>query len=128
MPIIIAVHIAKSSARWLPFHTRVIIQAEGPVMSPYMSRAIGTIQAQQAPATSSSEPSTSQRSRMTACSSDVLGADDATRRPVHARQVRVGGREVERDLAGCAGRPGGELGVGELEAGRQGDARPLRRA
>ena len=71
MPSIIAVHMAKSSARCAAFHEGVIIHAEAPVMSPYMSRAIGTIHAQQAPATSSSEPSTSQRSYVTARSREV---------------------------------------------------------
>src|SRR5262249_23742503 len=39
MPIIITAHMAKSSARCGMPHTLLIIQAEGPVIAPYMSRA-----------------------------------------------------------------------------------------
>src|SRR5437773_10524045 len=47
MPIIITVHMAKSSATCCRSHDVVIIHAAGPVIVPYMSRAIGTIHSQQ---------------------------------------------------------------------------------
>ena len=52
-------------------HVVVIIHADSPVMPPYMSRAIGTIHAQQAAVTMPSEPRTSQRSCKRARSSAV---------------------------------------------------------
>src|SRR5262245_8776941 len=107
-----ATHMAKSSARCVLFQLRVIIHAAGPDMLPYMSSAIGTIHAQQAPATRTSEPITNSRSRRIARSSGVGPATgtarrlsgvteprqlphDAVRGPVHARQVRVCLGEVE---------------------------------
>src|SRR5687768_3703971 len=46
MPAIITAHIAHNSSRCSPSQSVRIIQADGPVIGPYMSRAIGTIHAQ----------------------------------------------------------------------------------
>jgi hypothetical protein len=54
MPIIITVHMAKSSATCRASHDAVIIQADGPDIAPYMSRAIGTIHVQHSTVTPSS--------------------------------------------------------------------------
>ena len=51
MPAIITAHIAQSNSTWVASHVIVIIQADGPVMAPYMSRAIGPIHAQQSTVT-----------------------------------------------------------------------------
>src|ERR1035438_3956925 len=63
MPAIITTHIAKSSARWPKSHVAVIIQAAEPVIEPYMSNAIGTIQAQHRAMAAARAPPISQRSR-----------------------------------------------------------------
>ena len=63
IPAIITTHIAKSSVRWPRSQVEVIIHAAMPVIGPYMSTAMGTIQAQHRTTTATSEPPTSQRSR-----------------------------------------------------------------
>src|ERR1035438_6330491 len=63
MPAIITTHIAKSSARWPKSHVAVIIQAAEPVIEPYMSNAIGTIQAQHRAMAAARASPISQRSR-----------------------------------------------------------------
>jgi hypothetical protein len=62
MPIIITAHIAKSNVWWAKSQLGVIIQAEQPVIGPYMSNAIGAIQAQHRAITATRVAPTNQRS------------------------------------------------------------------
>src|SRR5580658_949052 len=102
MPAIMAVHMAKSSARCFASQVSVIIQADTPVMGPYMSRAIGTIQAQHSATAAASAPPTSSRSRSRSDSNEVRegapdapSADDSVGAPVNAREVGVGAIEIQ---------------------------------
>src|ERR1700758_1630757 len=98
MPTIITLHIANSSARWRTSQGGVIIQADARVIGPYMSRAIGTIHAQQRSGTMIRSAARAGRSRCAIASTSVTAsADDALRVPVHAREVGVRLLEVERD-------------------------------
>jgi hypothetical protein len=63
IPIIITDHIARSIAVCGVSQTVVIIQAEGPVMAPYISGAIGTIHAQQRSVMATSAATRISRSR-----------------------------------------------------------------
>ena len=62
MPVIITVHIAKSSARWGASQRPVIIQTDGPLIGPYMSRPMGTIHAQLSSVRTSNDAMTRTRS------------------------------------------------------------------
>ena len=69
MPVIMTSHIAKSSKSCHASHAGGIIHAALPRMSPYMSRAIGTIHAQERPTATINAAPITQRSRMSAASS-----------------------------------------------------------
>src|SRR5882724_3675414 len=107
MPIIMTTHIANSSTRCVKSHVRVIIHADEPSIAPYISRAIGTIHAQQSPVVIISAPMMSHRSLSNTDSNEVRSvmqaASDfgpgpdmkvllmyhAARAPVDASQMRV---------------------------------------
>src|SRR5262245_59422278 len=77
MPAIITTHIANKRTRCVKSHASVIIHADGPVIAPYMSMPMGTIQAQQSAMMTTSAPPTSQRSRVSSVSMEVRS--DTTR-------------------------------------------------
>jgi len=62
MPVIMTAHIAQSSSRCRISQCSVIIQALAPVIGPYMSRAIITIQVHETTGTSTRSTTTATRS------------------------------------------------------------------
>src|ERR1022692_1503047 len=91
-----------------------------------MSRAIGTIQAQQSAVAINNAPLTSHRSRRSSISSEVpVGMDSAhhtVRTPVDAREVGVGPIKLEFNRTrGRVALPADEFRLGEFEAGRERD-------
>ena len=60
---IMTAHIVHSSSRCVPSQTLVIIQADGPVIAPYMSRAIATIHHQERSSTITTAAVKTARSR-----------------------------------------------------------------
>ena len=73
IPAIITAHIAQSSRRCGTSHVGVIIQALAPVIDPYMSRAITTIQTQETSGSSTSSTTRALRSCCNAASRVVRG-------------------------------------------------------
>src|SRR5579862_3279003 len=71
MPTIITVHMRKSKNWWVTSQRRVIIQAEDPVIVPYISTAIGPIHAQHNAVRTSNATPTIQRSRNNSFSKGV---------------------------------------------------------
>src|SRR5580658_5388583 len=135
MPAIMAVHMAKSSARCFASQVSVIIQADTPVMGPYMSRAIGTIQAQHNATATASAPPTSSRSRSSSDSTEVReaapgapSADDPVGAPVNACELGVGAIEIQLDWPFGPALSAHELGVRELESTGQVDVHAVLRA
>src|ERR1017187_7686094 len=123
MPAIMTAHMAKSSTRWVASQVSVIIQADAPVMGPYMSRAIGTIHAQLNTIATTSAAPTSSRSRRSSDSTEVreiasglTSADDAVGAPVYFCEVGMGPVEVQLDRPFGPALSADELGLRELEA------------
>lgn len=73
IPAIITIHIATSNSRCARSHVSVIIHADGPIIEPYMSRAIGTIHAQQASVTSATTAMSALRSVRTGAAVLISG-------------------------------------------------------
>src|SRR3954454_14293992 len=116
MPVIMTAHIAASSAVCETPPRVCIIQAEAPLIGPYMSRPIGTIHAQQSIDSIASEAMTRTRSRSTADSSTVLVLPDhPMRAPVHPRDMSVRVVELQLDRPERRGLAARELGLGVFE-------------
>src|SRR5882672_5410231 len=133
MPHIITSHMAKSRKSARGEARGAIIQAALPDMPPFMSIAIGMIQAQASKTAMARDPPTSQRSRRSAVSSALRritcrrpSADDAVRAPVYLREVRVRVVEPQIDVALRLRLAGREFGFRELETGRQGHVHTMR--
>src|SRR5688572_1882174 len=78
MPVIMTAHIAQSSSRCDASQLGVIIHALGPVIEPYMSRAITTIHSHETVGTTTRRISTAARSARSADSRKVGGSSKAS--------------------------------------------------
>ena len=88
IPVIMTAHIAQSSSKCGISHRAVIIHALAPVIGPYMSRAITTIQIHETSGSSTSSTTTGVRSYRKADSRIVRGRS-ATSRKIYHRPINI---------------------------------------